>query len=182
MKGIYKYKDLETGEVVYVGKDSYIYKNQRYRDHLNPSKYDRQPFNRILQNNPDRYEYSVLYSSDSVSDDDLNMLEMSFIERYNPKFNFTKGGDGSTGYKHTEETKQKMRKPKSEGMKYKISKTMNTSGYFRVTKQKDKKSKQGFYWRYIYKENGKSKSISSVDIEKLEQKVKAKGLEWRKFK
>lgn len=28
MKGIYKYTDLETGEIVYVGKDSHIDKNQ----------------------------------------------------------------------------------------------------------------------------------------------------------
>lgn len=29
MKGIYKYTDLKTGEIVYVGKDSHIDKHKR---------------------------------------------------------------------------------------------------------------------------------------------------------
>lgn len=137
MKGIYKYTDLKTGEVVYVGKDSHINKNLRHRQHLQPSNYDAQQFNRILQNNPKRYEYSVLYSSDDVSEDDLNMLEMSFIERYNPKFNFTKGGDGVSywdGKNRSEETKRKI----SEGHKGK-----------KLTKEhKQKISKNnGRYWK-----------------------------------
>lgn len=57
MKGIYKYTDLKTDEVVYIGKDSHIDKKIRYYAHLTPSKYDDQPFNRVLQNNPERYEY-----------------------------------------------------------------------------------------------------------------------------
>lgn len=40
MKGIYKYTDLKTGEIVYVGKDSHIDKHQRHKDHLKPSQYD----------------------------------------------------------------------------------------------------------------------------------------------
>lgn len=188
MKGIYKYTDLKTGEIVYVGKDSHIDKNIRHKNHLSPSRYNNQPFNRVLQNNAERYDYSVLYCSDSVSDDDLNMLEMSFIERYNPIFNFTKGGDGSIGYKHTKETKKKMSennarywkdKTLSEEHKIELSKSQNTTGYYRVHKQKRKLCKQGFSWRYNYYEDGKQKHIDSVDIKKLEEKVKAKGLEWR---
>ena len=70
----------------------------------------------------------------------------------------------------------------SEESKLKTSKTMNTTGYFRVDKHKDKNCKQGFYWRYSYYENGKQKRISSVDIKKLEAKVKSKGLTWKKLK
>ena len=227
MKGIYKYTDLKNGEVVYVGKDSHIDKNQRHYAHVAPSGYNDQQIHRVIQNNPNRYEYSVLYSSDYVSDDDLIMLEMSFIERYDPKFNFTKGGEGLCGYKFTEETKQKIReankgkklsketkqkiskskkgqepwnkgkstpdktkKKLSEAHKGKIlsdkhkesiSKSNNTSGYYRVSKHKDKKYKQGFYWRYEYYEHGKYKTISSINIKKLEEKVKSKGLKWLKF-
>lgn len=203
MKGIYQYKDLETGDIVYVGKDSIINKKVRYTAHLSPSQYDKQKINRVIQNNPTRYEYSVLYSSDDVSESDLNMLEMTFIERYNPKFNFTKGGDGTNGYKHSEETKKKIsethtgktlseehKQKLSESHKYKtlsdehkikISKSKNTTGYFRVCKQKDKTCKQGFTWHYRYYEDGKRKIIGSVSLEKLEQKVKAKGLEWREL-
>lgn len=187
MKGIYKYTDLETSDVVYVGKDSHIDKNKRHKSHLSPHMYNNQPFNRILQNNPDRYEYTVVYASD-FDDDLLNVLEINTIAEEKPKFNFTKGGDGLTGYKHTDESKQKISKVHkgktiSDETKHKMSESRNTSSYFRVSKHKDKTCKQGFIWRYVYlDEKGKIKEIVSVDIKKLESKVKAKGLEWRKLK
>ena len=62
----------------------------------------------------------------------------------------------------------------------KICETRNTTGYFRVSKMK-KNTKQGFIYRYMYYEDGKHKVIYSVDIKKLEEKVKAKGLEWIKL-
>jgi group I intron endonuclease len=107
-KGIYQYTDLKTGDVVYVGKDSYIHKNQRHSEHLRPSFYDRQVFNRVLQNNPDRYEYEVVCEADHYSDVYLNCLEKGLIKVLNPKFNYTKGGDGSVGYKHSLESRKKM--------------------------------------------------------------------------
>lgn len=247
MKGIYKYTDLKTGDVVYVGKDSRIDINKRHKQHLQPSMYDNQPFNRILQNNPDRYEYSVVYAGD-FDDDLLNVLEINTIAEENPKFNFTIGGDGISGYKHSKESKQKMsenhadfsgenhpnygktlsdetrkklseankgenhpmygrtgekhpmygkhhsdearrkmsesRKGKkfSEEHKIKLSESQNTSGYFRVSKAKDKNCKQGFVWSYRYlDETGKRKAIMSVDIKKLEERVKKKGLTWKKL-
>ena len=203
MKGIYKYTDLKTCEIVYVGKDSHIDKNKRHKDHLKPSMYDAQPFNRVLQNNPDRYEYGVIWASDDCTVLKLNKMEILFGEIYNPKFNFGKFGAG--GLKgHTEETKRKMsesRKGKtlsdetkkkiseankgiqhSDETKMKISEAQNTSGYFRVIKMKDKNCKQGFRWVYRYYEDGKRKTISSVDIKKLEAKVKSKGLKWEKLK
>ena len=70
----------------------------------------------------------------------------------------------------------------SEEHKIKTSESMNTTGYFRVTKHKDNSCKQGFTWCYQYYENGKHKNITSVDISKLEAKVKAKGLKWKKLK
>ena len=62
------------------------------------------------------------------------------------------------------------------------SKSRNKTGYYRVSKLKDNHCKQGFIWRYIYFEDGKQKVICSVDINKLEEKVKNKGLKWLKFK
>ena len=254
MKGIYKYTDLKTGEIVYVGKDSHIDKNQRHKEHLRPSKYDDQPFNRVLQNNPDRYEYGVIWATDDCTTLKLNKMEILFGKIYNPKFNFGEFGKG--GLKgHTEESKQKISvnnarywkgktlsdehkkklseankgqipwnksktlseehknklseankghevsdetkmkiseahkgknnhmygKHHSEETKKKMSKAHNTSGYFRVTKKKSKSCKQGFIWQYIYSKDGKQKRISSVDIKKLEAKVKAKGLKWERI-
>lgn len=107
MKGIYQYRDLNTDEIVYIGKDSHIENNARDRAHKNPSKYTHQPFNSVLQNNPDRYQYEIIYAG--VFDDDLlNTLEINSIAEENPKFNFTKGGDGISGYNHSEETKRKI--------------------------------------------------------------------------
>lgn len=76
-----------------------------------------------------------------------------------------------TGKKHSEKTKQKM------------SHTKNTTGYYRVYRKKYPKYKQGFIFRYQYwGDDGKQHAITSVDINKLEQKVRAKGLTWLKFK
>ena len=77
--------------------------------------------------------------------------------------------------------------PKSEHHKFKQklsskisnSKSKNTTGYFRVTKQPSKSCKQGFSYVYQYfGKNNKRKIISSVDIDKLKEKVLDKGLEW----
>ena len=49
-------------------------------------------------------------------------------------------------------------------------------------KVKNKKLKQGFYYKYYYYDNnGKHKSFSSVDINKLKKKVLDNNLLWIKF-
>ncbi len=99
MMGIYCFRDLKNnGEIVYVGKDSNIRKNKRYYAHIAPSKYDAQPVNKIIQNNPDRYQYEVLkkWKKDEMNNPNLlSALEMIYIRRYRPKFNYTAGGDGA---------------------------------------------------------------------------------------
>lgn len=77
------------------------------------------------------------------------------------------------GKKHSLETKLKM----SES----ISKKTNTSGYYRVYKQKGDTYKQGFRWVYRCKVNGKNICLKSVDLDKLERKVKEKGLPFFKL-
>lgn len=63
-----------------------------------------------------------------------------------------------------------------------MSSTKSNSGYYRVSKTKCKGCKQGFKYIYqYYAKNNKRKSISSVDIKKLEKKVKKEGLDWFKF-
>ncbi len=78
-RGIYAYIDKETNKIVYVGKDSYIHEGRRKQQHLSPYKYDQQPFNKILQNNPDRYIYKVLEEGD-FSDDMLDALEKNIFD------------------------------------------------------------------------------------------------------
>lgn len=65
----------------------------------------------------------------------------------------------------------------------KMSKSRNTSNYYRVTREKDLTCKQGFIYNYqYYKEDGTRKKIKSVDINKLKEKVISKGLAWIEFK
>lgn len=65
----------------------------------------------------------------------------------------------------------------------KMSKSsQNKSGYLRVYKKKNNKLKQGFTWIYAwYDENHKRKELSSVDLNKLKQKVLDNGLVWLKL-
>lgn len=57
----------------------------------------------------------------------------------------------------------------------------NTSGYAHVIKQLDNRIKQGYVWVYSYKEDGKVKRLTCKTIKGLEEKVKEKGLEWKKL-
>ncbi len=190
--GIYAYWDNENEYYAYVGKDSYIDKQSRHYTHLSPSMYNDQPFNKVLQNNPERYEYRVLMEG-NYNDLQLNKMERFCIKHlktyhydYPDKsvFNFTKGGDGQIGLKHTEETKNKMsnaHKGRKHSDEHKVnqSRARNKTGYYHVSKKKEKRVKQGYVWEYRYYEDGKYKAIQSVNFEKLEKKVKAKGLPWR---
>lgn len=64
----------------------------------------------------------------------------------------------------------------------KMSLKYNTSGYYRVFKHKCPNCKQGFRWIYSWYEGGKRKEISSVDLNKLKEKVLSRGLEWIEFR
>ncbi len=91
------------------------------------------------------------------------------------------------GRKFTKEHKQKLSETHKgnklpEKTKKKMSEAHNTSGYYRVSKNKNSHYKQGFVWRYQYHENGKRKSISRVNIKDLEKEVKTRGLPWYKLK
>lgn len=109
MMGIYCFRDLKNnGKIVYVGKDSNLRKNKRYYAHIAPSKYDAQPINRIVQNNPNRYQYEVLKKlekNDEYPPNLLSVLEIIYIRRYKPKFNYTIGGDGGNFGKYHREWK-----------------------------------------------------------------------------
>ena len=171
MKGIYGYLDKKDNSIVYVGKDSNLEINKRHYDHLSPSKYKAQPFNRILQNNPNRYVYKRLYVCPSHLDEvDLNGLEMQYIEALNPKFNFTIGGDGSNGFKHSLETRKKiseLQKGKNhcnygkhlpKETRRKISETLK--GRKRPDQSEQKKGKNNPLWKDYARviKRGKTKS------------------------
>lgn len=100
MIGIYCYQDtFKDNEIIYIGKDSNINQNVRDKAHKKPSQYNAQQINRVIQNNPERYQYKVLKSwrKGEYHKNLSNALEILYIRRYNPLFNFTKGGEGTLG-------------------------------------------------------------------------------------
>ena len=121
MNGIYCYKDTyKDNTIIYIGKDSHIEKNRRHHNHHQPSHYHRQPINRILQNNPHRYKYEILkqWESNEYNTCLSNALEIIYIRRYQPRFNYTIGGEGTKGYKHNKHTRKRI----SESLKGKPKK------------------------------------------------------------
>ena len=91
------------------------------------------------------------------------------------------------GKHHSEESKKKMSK-KRRGVKKpdkayrEYSKKFNSTGYRNVNKIKCNRCKSKYTYVYRWTENGKRKSISNQNLKILEEKVRAKGLPWEKFK
>lgn len=65
-------------------------------------------------------------------------------------------------------------KKRSKEMIQKMSSSTTSTGFYRLYKHNDKRVKQGFTWSYVFYENGKRKSISSVDFKELIIKMKKK--------
>jgi hypothetical protein len=193
MMGIYCYKDTQkNNEIVYIGKDSYINKHKRHTYHNAPSCYNNQQINRVLQNNPNRYKYEVLKAWDKKKYNEklASALEIIYIRRYNPIFNFTKGGEGLLGVKLSEETRKKISNAKkgksfSEEHKQNLSKALkgrklspehcknmgdarkgelNSSfkGYFRIIKNGTRAGKQ-YYAIVKVKKDGVVKQSNSIN-------------------
>ena len=57
----------------------------------------------------------------------------------------------------------------------------NTTEYYHVSKIKRKNTKRGNTFSYSYTQDGKRKTISNVNIKKLEEEVKKRGLIWEKI-
>lgn len=118
------------------------------------------------------------------SEETLNKIREASIGRKHSKETRIKISESKKGQTHSKEARMKMSKSHlgkklSDEHKYNISQSQNSTGYFRVHKEKNPRYKQGFFYRYSYlDEDKKPKKISSVSIEKLKEKVIARGLEW----
>lgn len=111
-KGIYGYWDNQKEYVVYIGQTSNL--EERRKKHSYPAKNNK--INDVLINNPNRYEYFILAEGD-FSDKTLDEMEIYAISifktnkyKYPDKsvFNFTDGGGGIRGFRHSDETKTKI--------------------------------------------------------------------------
>ena len=83
--GIYCYREIETGKIVYIGKDSKLIYNNRHLGHTQvDSKNKKQKVDLILQAHPERYVYEQVCFCDEYW---LEALEETLIRFWKPKYN-----------------------------------------------------------------------------------------------
>ena len=175
--GIYIITNTITGKH-YIGQSIHIEKRIKEHQYKKDKSYIE---NSIAKYGWDKFKWGILCK---CAPEELDTEEVKFIALYNTYhdgYNLTRGGEFKnygnpmhhlelkkkfiekrTGYNHSEETKLK------------ISETKNKTGFYGVFKEYDDKLSQGFCYRY---ENSKKK-IRSIDINKLEQKVRKAGFKW----
>ena len=98
---IYGYTNLESGKM-YIGQT--LHPERRWNAHRY-GKY-KNGWHKDYQNNPDKYEYSVIeYDVPEDKLDEREIFWIKFFDSYNNGYNLTEGGNSTRGYKHTEEYK-----------------------------------------------------------------------------
>lgn len=94
--GVYAYFDKKTGDCIYIGiaKDLDA-SDERHRNHLKPAKYNIQKINAYLQDNPNTWEYVVIWdkiNAPEFVDEEtrkkmVHAVESVLIDTYNPSIN-----------------------------------------------------------------------------------------------
>lgn len=112
--------------------------------------------------------YYIHHKDGNKTNNDINNLQLMSASEHT-KLHMSKGNHPNYGKKLTLDRK------------ILLSKSRNSTGFFRVSKEYSDKYKQGFTYRYRYLENGKQKEIKSVNIDKLKEKVLSKNLEWKEL-
>lgn len=111
---IYKFENRINGKI-YIGKTKNI--KERIYQHSHVTKNKNTKFGSAIRKyGIDTFDFSVLITIHSKSSSNLdiilNYLEKYFIKRYdsfNNGYNCTLGGDGTINFKHSKETKNKLR-------------------------------------------------------------------------
>ena len=193
--GIYSILNKTNGKI-YVGQSSNIEDRWHYhRKKLRKSFH----YNTHLQNawnkyGEDSFEFDIL---EKCSYESLNDNERWWIEYFESNnklkgYNLTSGGD--CDYSFNDSTLKKLSRINSGknnyfyGKKHSLntrihmSKSKNTSGYYRVCKITTKRYAQGFCWAYQWiDEVGKTCRIKAKTIDDLKKKVVERNLEWIKL-
>ena len=105
---IYGLLDPITNEIRYVGKSTRG--KTRYNYHCSPSTLNksRLPVHnwiKSLRSNNLKPKFKILAKWENISNEELNAAEIKLISEHKNLLNLSKGGDGNTGLKHTEEFK-----------------------------------------------------------------------------
>ena len=111
---IYKVTNLVNNKI-YIGKTVFKmkYRKSKHISNLNTVTKTHYPlYSAIKKYGQDKFKWEVIDTTES--EEELNRKEIYWIKYYDcmaPKgYNLTKGGDGQTGHKHSEETKIKISK------------------------------------------------------------------------
>ena len=83
--GIYGYLDNQTGDIIYIGKDSNIQTTERDRMHRAPSRKTKIKINEVIQSDPQRYDYVILATF--LMEELMIVAEKAFILQYKPEYN-----------------------------------------------------------------------------------------------
>ena len=111
---IYKFEN-KINRKIYIGKTKNI--KERIYQHSHVTKNKNTKFGNALRKyGINMFDFNILVTIHSKSSDNLdiilNCLEKYFIKKYNSfnnGYNCTLGGDGTINFKHSEETKNKLR-------------------------------------------------------------------------
>lgn len=127
ISGIYSYRDLrEKYKVIYIGQSRDIYR--RHRSHCGNQKH-KQPIDKIIATDPKRY---VLYIEDICDITQLNDLERKYIKKYQPIYNYTKGGDYIHKKTHNNSNKRYTKYWDTRKTRYINAQTCHRNRAFRV--------------------------------------------------
>lgn len=174
---IYKATNLINGKS-YIGKTIYDLK-LRIRDHIRyavEGKSNNYFPNALVHYGTENFKWEVI---DECNNEkwllELEKYYIYYYDTFNNGYNLTIGGDGSSGWNHTEETKELMRKPKSKETRLKMSKA--NQGLIKPQWVRDKisRSKKGIKIgsRGPRKEKTKNKikeSVTKTHISKTDPK------------
>lgn len=171
ISGIYKITCKPTNKI-YIGQSIDVYDRlfRQHRTQLRNNSHD----NSHLQNAFNKYgeenfEFELIKACKIMYLDRFEKLYIRIYDTLNKDkgFNFQSGG--SSNY-YTPELPLEQ--------KFAMSSAKNKSGYYSVY-MKTRQTIQGYVWVYQYRKNGKVKELSSVNLLKLEEKVKENGLIWK---
>ena len=156
---IYRYIRLDTNTPFYVGKG----KDKRANNIAGHNAYCR----RIAE----KHGFMIERMINNISEDFAHAKEIEFIALYKAygwcEANLTNGGEGSSGYKHKEKSKQKMSKPGKLNPMY---------GKSRPDLAEYNKSQTGKSWEEIY---GEEKAKTAKQKKRLDFKEKWKDSKYR---
>lgn len=119
---------------------------------------DKRAFSKQHFSKPPSNKTNIVFLEQNLSEIGAFALERYYIKWYGRKDNktgilrnLTDGGDGTSGFNHSEQTKQKLRKPKSEEFKDKLKRPKSKEHKAKITLANKNKAKDKVYLEKLRK-------------------------------